>query len=382
MLNTIRWLADGTPVSATEALDVEHSAGAMRLVFIHGLAAALYSALHSADAEAPTHYPKLRRAYHVAAARTAVLTEQTRECIETLRGAGVQALLLKGNDTGLTLYQDPAHRYVSDIDMLLREEDVPRAVQALENIGYRRETTTFSREEEWLCLMYLGGLTLVRGEIFPLELHCSVLRGYGSKRNSIADLWSSPLTVSVAGMSVGVLPRELCFIASALHLFSNDQRSVPYLKTAADLLLLSRAIEREGDWDRMWHAAEAWGVASEIRGVAAFMNRSFEARIPRVDGATPPFTANEIVYVLERLQGRSRLSEGLTLRLRMLQYLPGFGARVRYLLRFAFPRPEYLRWRYKLPAAQPLFPYYIRHLTGGFQRLVKDIAIRTSSGRR
>lgn len=56
-----------------------------------------------------------------------------------LERAGIRALGLKGSILGRQLYGDPGVRTVGDIDVLVAVGDLPRAIAALEQMGWRRD---------------------------------------------------------------------------------------------------------------------------------------------------------------------------------------------------------------------------------------------------
>jgi hypothetical protein len=288
----------------------------------------------------------------------------------------VPVILLKGNDTILTLYPDPALRRLSDIDLLIEEDRVSHAVAAIEGLGYAKAQTSMSREEEWLNLKYLGGVTFARRRDLPIEVHSGLLRGYGRPEDAVSDAWRSRVVMVEAGFEACSLPAEMGFVCAALHLFSNHRRSIPYLKDAADLLLFARRISAHGAWDLVWSLCDRWGVAQEVGGIAAFLNRHLDARVPGCEGTQPPFDARDIVYAVDNLRGRGRLTEGLALRLEMARHLPSTTARLRLFAGLLAPLPGFLRWRYHVADGRPVWPLYVRHVLRAVRRVALDVAIR------
>jgi len=382
LLTGIRWIACGEPIGAAGPLDGPDAERACRIADLHGLCPALYCGLSAGDAEAGARYPRLRRAYYVGAARAALALEQMRECLGALARASVPTILLKGNDTILTLYPDPALRRLSDIDLLIEEHRFRDAGAALESIGYSKAQTSMSRSEEWLNLRYLGGVAFTRGRDLPIEVHSGFLRGYGRREEAIADAWQLRVPIECAHFEACSLPPPMGFIGAALHLHGNYCRSIPYLKDAADLLLLARRVSANGTWESVWSVCDRWGVVGEVRGVAAFLNRHLDAGIPACEGTEPPFDASDLAYAMENLRGRGRLTEGLALRREMAHHLPSLSARLGLWTRLVAPLPDFLRWRYHVPVGRPIWPWYVRHLARAVRRVVHDIAVRALTERR
>jgi hypothetical protein len=217
----------------------------------------------------------------------------------------------------------------------------------------------------------------------PLEVHATFLGGTGDRRAAVRDAWDRSAEVETAtGETIRVMAPEHAYIAAACHLSRNASRSLPYMKDVADLLLLARATGAAEGWDRLWSSCAAWGVAEQVRGVAAFLNAHLGAQCPGVRGVAPAFTPAGLVHSLERLEGRGRLTEGLGLRLGLVGHLPGPGARVRFLFRLVFPQPDFIRWRYRLGAGEPLARHYARHLLKVLRRTCQDALLRVKQRRR
>jgi hypothetical protein len=92
------------------------------------------------------------------------------EALGALAVAGIRASPLKGASVAHTLYDEPAHRPMNDLDLLVPPADFERAVVVLERLGYRR---TLSPRTSFATS---GTMTFERtegGE--PIDLHATVL---------------------------------------------------------------------------------------------------------------------------------------------------------------------------------------------------------------
>ncbi len=356
---------------------------ALGLARIHGLTPILYAAAVEGWTDQPV--PGLdgpKRSYFIHGARSVFALEELREISEALAGAGLRLVALKGIASILSVYPDQALRTLSDLDVLIDLPQLGRAVQVLKELGYTKIEKATSPEDEWLTVMYLDGICMVRPRRLPVELHCSFLGGLGDTETAIEDAWRSPVTLDAGPWSVLGLPFEHAFIMAACHLRRNFDRALPYLKDVTDLALLSRRIEVLGAWDRMWEAARRWAVIEHVRGVAAFLNAYTPAHVPDCEDAVPAFTPADLVYALERLEGRGRLSEGLAARMRLVGRLPGLAAQARFMAGLAVPRPGFLRWRYRLADNRSVAPYYALHIFRAVFRMVEDVVLRTKQSRR
>lgn len=136
-----------------------------------------------------------------------------------LREAGLRAVALKGALLAMRLYPEPSTRATSDIDLMVAEDDLERALAAFACIGYVQDASPdearFRREHHHLHLHSEWGP--------PLELHFHAYRGFG------AVLRSEPLlarSVPAPGRELGSIrvldpADELVYLAvhAAAHRF-------------------------------------------------------------------------------------------------------------------------------------------------------------------
>src|SRR5262245_45901556 len=94
------------------------------------------------------------------------LNRGLRRAISALSAVGIDACALKGPVLARRLYSPPASRYAVDIDLLVRPDDRPMALEALAHSGYAAETGATA---EYL-LKYSHHLELSRPGEPPIEL--------------------------------------------------------------------------------------------------------------------------------------------------------------------------------------------------------------------
>lgn len=104
----------------------------------HGLAAVLYRALdRAAPGLAPENIQnRLQNGYRDSARRNLILTTQLLALLDIFAAEGIAVLPLKGPALAELLYPDPLLRTFSDLDLLVREQDVPASLRVLAREGY------------------------------------------------------------------------------------------------------------------------------------------------------------------------------------------------------------------------------------------------------
>jgi len=141
-------LADeSSSTAASRAAIGEHPVGVWddceQSLFMHRLAAPVWSALLRRGLQSSVP-PRIARVLHAQHVETALInTEgmaQLAILLDTLRGKGVEPIIMKGAALLNTVYLDPGARPACDIDILVNSGERVAAWEALESIGYEIRT--------------------------------------------------------------------------------------------------------------------------------------------------------------------------------------------------------------------------------------------------
>ena len=97
-------------------------------------------------------FDALRTRYRDNARKTLWFTRELFRILGHLESAGIKTLAYKGPVLAKTLYGDVTERQYSDLDILIRPEDVPRAKAALLALGHTCGPESASEEELSLTL--------------------------------------------------------------------------------------------------------------------------------------------------------------------------------------------------------------------------------------
>lgn len=112
-------------------------------------------------------------------ARMARLTELASKAVDALAAGGANPIVMKGMHTAHHYFDEPGQRIASDIDLLLRPDELPAAAEILTALGYERKKGAF-RQRSWampgiaerpVTLTYVH-----RDDPWSIDLHESVTR--------------------------------------------------------------------------------------------------------------------------------------------------------------------------------------------------------------
>jgi glycosyltransferase involved in cell wall biosynthesis len=233
-------LTRSSPVDPT----VRFSQAGLEVLGRHGL-------LDAAAREGPVWLRQLALPIHArSTARRAVMGRHVDRLSERLLDNGVDSVLLKGR-AAARFYPDPSIRPWSDIDLLVRPEDVEMTLKVLSDDPWVRDIPAQGPEADKRHIMMGEG-----DMYFVLDLHWHLFSYHqlrGRADVALPEIWAS--TTIQEGVRRLPLEAELAFFAAHAVL---DHRF--RLILFRDLAELTRSAPL--DWDGLARALDRWGLRS------------------------------------------------------------------------------------------------------------------------
>lgn len=199
--------------------------------------------------------------------------------------AGVPVLLLKGSSLVLSVYPEVGLREMSDVDLLIRPEQLPAADTLLREAGYRAIDQAAIDPANPPC-EHLTTLDYRDSEGVKPAIHLhwhlinsTVPHADYSRLIDLDGIWSRAVRASLDGLSV----MELSPGDAVLYLCEHAMRvshSMSRLIWMADLAWL---IDRKGDqmaWDLVEQRADQWGMCRLASPPLKFVRDRLDAPIP------------------------------------------------------------------------------------------------------
>lgn len=232
-----------------------------------GVARTMLHALERGEGAPPHLRRHARRVLTGARLRQPRRAEALREILEALEAAGLCASPLKGPCLAARVYPEPALRPSADLDVLVREADLPVALASLGRSGFHQPP----RGQEYYRRHH-HHLHLVRADTPHLELHFRALVGFG------AVLPAEPiLERASAGAEGWLVPSpedEVLYLLlhAASHLFQR-------LSWLFDIKLLLR--NHPGvDWSAVADRAREHGFAAVLAVALRVQAERLQMRLP------------------------------------------------------------------------------------------------------
>jgi hypothetical protein len=232
-----------------------------------------------------------------------------------LTAAGIDYLLLKGPVLAATVYPERAARTMIDLDFLLANEELPRALEVLEQAGYR------------IPSLFIG-TELAAGDAPPLihdepggpsiELH-TMLDSLPEERHALRAMLPSARRVDVGhGLTLPALERGEFFAHVVAHV-SKHHRFEGELRSLLDVALLLRADEQALDWNALDAEWTRRGLRDWIVLTVALANILLGAPMPAIYRDRKPspealVIAAEQLWVAEKARVPTSITYGIARR--------------------------------------------------------------------
>ena len=207
--------------------------------------------------------------YYDSLGRNLILYNQLNQLLSELERQNIQAILLKGIYLAKFIYGDIALRSMSDVDILVRREDLIHAMAVLKNLGYTTigYATTNDPITEEVLHYYHHAPEQQKANLIRLDLHWQLTDCDCGLKVDVSALWEHAQTVQLSevaamGLSLEDLLLHICIHAAYAHTFFQQVRSVVDL---AEILGLKSS---QINWQFLLKEAHDWRIE---RGVFAML---------------------------------------------------------------------------------------------------------------
>ncbi len=209
---------------------------------------------------------RLHRTATAVAANNLHLRQELVGLLRSFNEAGIPVMLLKGAALNLTIYDRPDLRPMSDLDLLVRPDNVPDTMRMLASIGCHEERPLVRRD---FFPKYYYETELFTGSARParIDLHARSLRPLRVARTLPGGaLWNGAKRVSVGGAFASVPRDEVMFIHLAAHAAFHGCSRLIWLY---DLKRLVDVCGESMDWDMVTRLCRQWRLSLAVRTALA-----------------------------------------------------------------------------------------------------------------
>ncbi|HEX9898713.1 MAG TPA: nucleotidyltransferase family protein [Candidatus Methylomirabilis sp.] len=223
---------------------------------------------------------RLRAAWLGARRQYLLGIQQLTRVLSAFEREGVPVIPLRGPALAELLYRDPALRSFTDLDLLVHEGNLPRALSLLSGLGYRHMEAGLPLSLE-LTWRHAASFVPEAPEEIPIDLHWGMVDYPGlapAAAITQQDLWDRAVRVEGPyGVRWEFCPEDL-LISLALHWAVHHALSG--LIWQLDLALLILRYGDTLDWDAVIERAGRWRIRGPVFFALREVRDCLEAAVP------------------------------------------------------------------------------------------------------
>jgi len=324
---------------------------------------------------------RLRGAYRNLATINTSLFFDVLKILKSLADNQLPVIALKGLALAKNIYGDIALRPMSDMDLLLKEEDLVRAGRILLTLGYQQYFPAW--ESMLKTYHHLPPFKNKSGSI--IELHWNIVTPDSPIKVDLDGLWERACLIKVDNVEVRVFSPEDLFLHLCIHACFHLQTGIDLIPFC-DMAGLIKTSAAKIDWQIVIARATRWGgqkcvylmllLVRELLGTAP--PDKIMSEIKPADYQSAFF--DEALEQIFNEKPSGQLIRRRIGKLSKIKKVKGIKGRILALLKGAFPSRAYLARIYPVSVSSPkiylcylfrlgrLFVYYTKVLLRLFRR--------------
>ena len=298
----------------------------------HGLTPQLCQRLEEAGCPlAPPASELVKSNIRQIAQENLLLTAELLRVMRALAAENVPAIPYKGPVLAAITYGNLAMRPSCDLDILVSEKDVRRALRIMPELGYRAEYSLTPAQEARYLRSTCEYNFLHESNQTQVEIHWQVMPPKLGLTFEFDRLWSRARLLSIGSSRLPVLSPEDALLVLSVHGFKHLWNSLKWVCDVANLL----SPADELDWAYIVREADRIGAMRVVLVALSLANQMCQSSLPdpirfrlRRDPAAVSI-AREIISSYSLGCSMSPIKAGLL----MLRAYPGFRHRATYVAR-------------------------------------------------
>ncbi len=309
-------------------------------------------------------------------ARHLVMERQLCDVLDAFRREEISALVLRGPALARTVYPDSATRPFNDIDLLVIPEQYVKAREILTEMGYLCPFKRFETLQEFFNAESFSHVT-DKTKCFEVDLHWSIFQYHGLKRdNGFGSLFDRKVSVETPTLAYQTLENVDALIHAAFHLLVHHGEGTRLI-WIYDIALLAQELTVPKGWEVLQQRALQLKASLAVGDALKLAHSWFGLHIPE---GYEDFTSGSRSEDAQRAElSYAKHKQGRDIRLGgYLSSLRTSKNKIRYLIKFLFPHPDYMRLTYP-PSRNWLLPLsYVRRWGRWFAKFIQYVVHRPS----
>ncbi len=198
---------------------------------------------------------RLRDYFHYNNLRNLSLTGELLKLLRVFDAHGVPTVPYKGPTLAALAYGNLALREFNDLDILVHEQDIPRARRLLVSMGYRQEDRLARAQEAAFLKSQREYVFVCDGSGSVVELHWAIMPRIYSFPLDPERLWERLEQTSLGGSTVPTFSPEDLLLILCVHGSKHFWHRLAWICDVAELIRVHKTI----DWEQLIDRASTLG---------------------------------------------------------------------------------------------------------------------------
>lgn len=301
---------------------------------------------------------KLKKSYHETIARNMFLYAELSRILKAFNSKGIKVIVLKGATLAKFIYGDIGLRSMSDIDLLVKKEDLSLAKKTIYDLNYTHKKHIFS--EEWHIENHHHLPPYIHKEkSLIVEIHWHITgKSFDLnikkwfERAKYAELYGCPILIPA--------PEDMV-IHLCIHLYNHGYDSKMLLRELCDIYEILNHYREEIDWKQFKNEIDVYGLHKPVYSVLHLLKKFYgNDEIPfRIENIEKSHVDLRLVKILEK---RMIIEDSI------FSSVPGdlikslgvnkIREKIRLLLPIVFPTREDMSKRYLVHSSSKKIYFY------------------------
>lgn len=345
----------------------------------NGVSTVVYSRLDEIKEECPdipsNIFGELKKDYYLNATKNTLIFEELGKVLEAFKKAGLRIIVLKGAVLAEQIYGNLALRPMSDVDLLVKEEDMACADEQLKTLGYRPSDAAVDKVD--FSSTYLTTLDYRSPEenspSFHIHWHfvnSTIPNESYIKNIRIENVWRDARNTKIAGLETLVMaPHHLL-----IHLSEHALRVTHSLSKLSFLCDINEGVnfyQERLDWDRLIKESFKFNVNRMVFISLYFASEFLATQVPEdVLFKLRPARLSLWERIFMKAVSNNRQFPGLSYLVHLSMNRGPFN-KIKFIWRTFVPPRQFMAQRNYIPLSSVRIRHYIRRFGEIFSQFFK-----------
>lgn len=324
----------------------------------------------SSGKDVPSEVMKnLEKMYYSNLARNMLLYDELNKILTAFKKANIDTIVLKGAFLAEEIYKNIGLRPMSDIDLLIKEEDIQKAKKELTELKYSATSIHQTKLHEQFQTVLGNELSVIHhNKKIAIDLHWDIQSPHIPFEVDINKFWNNARLIKIAGIETLTFVPENLLQHLCLHMdkhinISGSPPAKP-LRDYCDIAEVTRHYKDTINWDYFLQSSKDYGIEEPVFQGLFIAKEYFGAFVPEnvlseLKSVKSNICFEEIFQGLTKEDPNKKYQCLETERLANLKKVKGIWNKSRIIFGYAFPSKEFMIYCYSIKNEKQIYRYYL-----------------------